>query len=53
MKFERSTYNIVKNCLTLVKWEADCYSKESKEYKWLLDIIVFLDLKLGGLINED
>lgn len=53
IKFKKSTYYIIKNCLNLVKWEADCYSKDSKEYKWLLDIIVFLDLKLGELIDED
>lgn len=53
IKFKKSTYYIIKNCLNLVKWEADCYSKDSKEYQWLLDIIVFLDLKLGELIDED
>ena len=52
MKFNKSTYYIIKNCLNLVKWEADCYDKNSKQYKWLLDIIVFLDLKLGELIDE-
>lgn len=54
MNFNKSTYYIVKNCLNLVTWEADCYDKNSKEYKWLLDIIVFLEMKLKELIiNED
>lgn len=53
MNFNKSTYYIVKNCLNLVTWEADCYKKDSKEYKWLLDIIVFLEMKLKELTNED
>ena len=51
MKFKKSTYYLIKNCLNLVKWEAHCYSQQSKEYKWLLDIIIFLDIKLGELIK--
>lgn len=50
---KKSIYFIIKNCLTLIKCEADCYNKDSKEYKLLLDIIVSLEIKLGELINED
>lgn len=50
---KKSIVFIIKNCLTLIKCEADCYDEKSKEYKLLLDIIVFLEIKLGELIDED
>lgn len=53
MKFTKSTHNTVEDCLNLVTWEANHYDQESKEYQWLLDIIVLLDLKLGELIYEN
>lgn len=53
MKFEKSTYFVIKNCLSLVKFDADCYDKNSKEYDWLLDIIVLLEIKLRELQDEN
>lgn len=46
MKFEKSTYNIIKNCLTLVTWEMEEYIASSDEYEWLEDIRRFLDKKI-------
>lgn len=45
MKFDKSTYNIIKNCLTLVTWEMEGYAVSSDEYEWLEDIRRFLERK--------
>lgn len=50
---KKSIVFIIKNCLTLLKCETDCCDEKSKEYKLLLDIIIFLEIKLGELIDED
>lgn len=51
MKFKKSTYYLIKNCLKLFSWETERYDGNDDVYKWLLDIIVLLDIKLGELIE--
>lgn len=50
MKFQDSTYYLLKNCLKLLKWEANNAYGRGEEYRLLQDIIEFLDEKLSEII---